>query len=257
MFVRVVYAMVLAWLNSLHLTHSMAQILFHHILVTQVLPVMCLSVCISSTSLGHKAWVSISVPRISYYRINNCIDRSSQQQIHTIHSALWPCLQWRCWNQCPFFVLLFSIEVCLQQFINWKLFGTEKHFIFSLVPTHNLKTNMWHHQSDSMIMSLNFDSIWLHYVFEGFRSFSSVQWNIHRGRNCPMRWLHHYGQEVGGSVFPSCFLAPHGLAVGAQPHEHGLLLVPPLCWGIGVVPVLLNPLGQPTVNTKVPLENKQ
>lgn len=36
------------------------------------------------------------------------------------------------------------------------------------------------------------------------------------------------GQEVRGGVLPAGLLAPHGLAAGAQAHEHRLLLVPPL-----------------------------
>lgn len=58
-----------------------------------------------------------------------------------------------------------------------------------------------------------------------------------------------------GSVFSPRLLGPHRLAVGAQAHEHGLLLVPPLSRGVGVVPVLLDSLHELAVSAKLPLEN--
>lgn len=77
-----------------------------------------------------------------------------------------------------------------------------------------------------------------------------------RGWACPGLWLWNGdGQEVCGSVFSSRLLGPHRLAVGAQAHEHGLLLVPPLGRGVGVVPVFLDPLHKLAVSAELPLEN--
>lgn len=63
------------------------------------------------------------------------------------------------------------------------------------------------------------------------------------------------GQEVCGRVFSPRLLGPHWLAVGAQTHEHVLLLVLPLCRGVRVVPVLFDPLYQLAVSAKLFLEN--
>lgn len=63
------------------------------------------------------------------------------------------------------------------------------------------------------------------------------------------------GQEVRGCVFSPRLLGPHWLAVGAQTHEHVLLLVLPLCRGVRVVPVLLDPLYQLAVSAELLLEN--
>lgn len=69
--------------------------------------------------------------------------------------------------------------------------------------------------------------------------------------------LYDDGQEVRGRVFPAGFLPPHGFAVGVEPHEHVLLLVAPLCRGVGVVLVLLDAFDQAAVRPEVPLQRRR
>lgn len=59
-----------------------------------------------------------------------------------------------------------------------------------------------------------------------------------------------------GCVFSPGLFGSHRLPVGHQAHEHGLLPVPPLCRGVGVVPVLLYPLYQLAVNAKIFLKEE-
>lgn len=59
-----------------------------------------------------------------------------------------------------------------------------------------------------------------------------------------------------GCVFSPGLFGSHRPPVGAQAHEHGLLLVPPLCRGVGVVPVLLDPLYQLAVNAEITLKKE-
>lgn len=60
-----------------------------------------------------------------------------------------------------------------------------------------------------------------------------------------------------GCVFSPGLFGSHRLPVGAQAHEHGLHLVPPLCRGVRVVPVLLYPLYQLAVNAEIPLKEEE
>lgn len=73
--------------------------------------------------------------------------------------------------------------------------------------------------------------------------------------SCVQALLDGDRQEVCGCVFSPCLLGPHWLAVGAQTHEHVLLLVLPLGRGVRVVPVLLDPFYQLAVSAVLLLEN--
>lgn len=65
---------------------------------------------------------------------------------------------------------------------------------------------------------------------------------------------HHNWKEVGGRVLPAGFFPPQRLPVDIQTHKHLTLLVPPHRWCVGVVAVLLDPLLQGAVNTKLSLK---
>lgn len=65
---------------------------------------------------------------------------------------------------------------------------------------------------------------------------------------------HHNWKEVCGRVLPAGFFPPQRLPVDIQTHKHLTLLVPPHRWCVGVVAILLDPLFQGTVNTKLSLK---
>lgn len=87
-----------------------------------------------------------------------------------------------------------------------------------------------------------------------FYSLYEISCPVLRGLLLQFFRSHHNWKEVGGRVLPAGFFPPQRLPVDIQTHKHLTLLVPPRRWCVGVVAVLLDPLLQGAVNTKLSLK---